>query len=244
MRSEVHKEPPPDVEFPYFEVTYYDQPASAGITVKLTDARSKRWPDTSQSFHSDGSISGLRPSNDDTQHQWRQKLGEILTNKFLLTDPHLSAHLKPMIGRRCFLIDFPSDYKMFTHTKDGRIDHYLIGSKTVSSFRSPQEFFLHARWLMMGAEKDPEGYPACECKYCGGTRSQMDIDKEFELPGRKDSRNKGSGHHSSRHGASSSTATSEAIILQAKDYRNLKKPNAEAQQPASKAIESIDPALI
>lgn len=147
MRSEFHKEPPPDIEFPYFEVTYYDQPASAGITVKSTDARSKRWPDTSQAFHSDGSISGLKPSSDDTQHQWRQKLGEILTNKFLLTDQHLSgmictllsdfvnhspaysaAHLKPMIGRRCFLIDFPSDYKLFTHTKDGRIDHYLIGT--------------------------------------------------------------------------------------------------------------------
>ena len=91
MRSETHKEPPPDIEFPCFEVTYYDQPASAGITVKVTDARSKRWPDTSQSFHSDGSISGLKPSNDDIQHQWRQKLGEILTNKFLLTDQHLSG---------------------------------------------------------------------------------------------------------------------------------------------------------
>lgn len=79
---------------------------------------------------------------------------------------------------------------------------------------------------MMGAEKDPEGYPACECKYCGGTRSQMDIDKEFQLPGRKDSR-KGSGHYSSRYGAASATATSEAIISQAKDYRNLKKPNTE-----------------
>ncbi|KAF9792487.1 hypothetical protein BJ322DRAFT_50659 [Thelephora terrestris] len=241
MRSELHKEPPPDIEFPYFEVTYYDQPASAGITIKATDARSKRWPDTSQSFHSDGSISGLKPSNDDTQHQWRQKLGELLTNNFLLADQHLSAHLKPMIGRRCFLIEFPSDYKMFTHTKDGRVDHYLIGSKTVNSFRSPQEFFVHARWLMMGAEKDPDGYPDCECKYCGVTRSQRDIDKEFQLPGRKDS--KSSGHHSGRHGATS-TATSEAIILQAKDYRNLKKPNTETKQPAPKGIESIDPALL
>lgn len=76
---------------------------------------------------------------------------------------------------------------------------------------------------MMGAEEDSEGYPVCECKYCGVTRSQMEIDQEFQLPGRKDSRHKSSG----RHGASSSTATSEAIILQAKDYRNLKKPNIE-----------------
>ena len=152
-----------------------------------------------------------------------------------------------MVDRRCFLIDFPPDYKLFTHTKDGRMDHYLIGmparpcplpwfstrflvapgSKTVSSFRSPQEFFLHARWLMMGAEENSEGYPACECKYCGVTRSQREIDQEFQLPGRKGSRHKDSGHTSGRHGGSSSAATSGTIISQAKDYRNLKKPNTE-----------------
>ena len=154
MRSEFHKEPPPDLEFPSFEVTYYDKPASAGITVKTTDARRRRWPDSSQSFHNDGSISGLKPSSEDTQHQWRQKLGELLTDKFLLVDEHLSGmictllfflsqsnssplvcstvHLRPMAGRRCFLIDFPSDYKLFTHTKDGRIDHYLIGTPILS----------------------------------------------------------------------------------------------------------------
>jgi len=135
-----------------------------------------------------------------------------------------------MIGRRCFLIDFPSGYKMFTHTKDGRIDHYLIGSKTVGSFRSPQEFFLHARWLMMGAKEDSEGYPDCECKYCGGTRSQREIDEEFQLPGRKDSRLKSSGRCSGRQGGPSA-ATSEVIISQAKDYRNLKK--TEYGGPAS-----------
>jgi hypothetical protein len=239
-RGEFHKEPPPDIEFPHFEVIYYDQPASAGIRFKTTDARSERWPDSTQEFHSDGSISGLKPSSDDTQHQWRQKLGELLTSKFLLSDEQLSVHLQPMIGRRCFLIDFPPNYKMFTHTKDGRIDHYLIGSKTVSSFRSPQEFFVHARWLMTGAEKDHDGDPACGCKYCSGTRSQTAIDREFQLPGSKDSRHKNSKTYSGRHGASSTAATSEVIISQAKDYRNLKKPNPEAQQTASKGVESID----
>lgn len=91
MRGEVYKEPPPDVEFPYFEVTYYDRPPSAGITIKVTDARSERWPDSSQSFHSDGSISGLKVSHEDTQHQWRQKLGELLRDKFLLADERLSG---------------------------------------------------------------------------------------------------------------------------------------------------------
>lgn len=64
----------------------------------------------------------------------------------------------------------------------------------------------------------------CGCKYCTPTRKQRDIDKEYQLPGLKDSGHKGSG--SGRHGASSSAATSETIIMRAKDYRNLKKPSA------------------
>lgn len=100
MRGEVHRGPPPDIEFPYFEVIYYDKPASAGIRIKTTDANSKRWPDVSQSFHSDGSISGLKPSDEDTQHQWRQKLGELLTDRFLLVDDHLS-------GMICTLLFLP-----------------------------------------------------------------------------------------------------------------------------------------
>lgn len=101
MRGELHKQPPPDIEFPHFEVTYYDQPASAGITIKTTDARSERWPDSSQEFHSDGSISGLKPSSDDTQHQWRQKLGELLTSNFLLVDEHLKSMIHLLLFRLC-----------------------------------------------------------------------------------------------------------------------------------------------
>jgi len=147
-----------------------------------------------------------------------------------------------MIGRRCFLNDFPSGYKLFKHTKDGRIDHYFCGteirpcllprsltfcffpsgSKYVNVFRSPQEFFLHAWWLMMGADLDSDGYPACKCKYCGPSHHQGDIDREYQLPGHRDAGHKGSGN-SGRHGGSSA-ATSEKIIMQAKDYRNLKKP--------------------
>lgn len=97
MRGEAHRGPPPDIEFPYFEVVFYDQPASAGIKIKTTDARRKRWPDSSQSFHSDGSISGLKPSHEDTQHQWRQKLGELLTDRFLLADEHLRGMIYALL---------------------------------------------------------------------------------------------------------------------------------------------------
>ena len=91
MRSEVHKEPPPDLEFPYFKVTYYDQPESVGITIKTTDGRSKRWPDCSQTFHSDGSINNWQVSEEDQQYHWKQKLGELLRDSFLLVDQDLSG---------------------------------------------------------------------------------------------------------------------------------------------------------
>lgn len=261
MGGEIHREPPPDIEFPYFKVTYYDQPESVGITVKTTDARIKRWPQSSREFHNDGSINSWQPSDENVEYVWRQKLGELMTDWFLLCDPHLggmicfpslsrradqcfrrltytTAHLQPMKGRRRFLIEFPRNYKLFTQTKDGRTDHYLYGtpsphvcclgfqqdflctsgSKYVAAFRSPQEFFLHACWLITGAEMDSEGFPDCKCKYCGDTRPQKDIDREYQLPGHRDS-----GHHSGRHGGPSTAATSGAIISQAKDYRNLKK---------------------
>ena len=70
-----------------------------------------------------------------------------------------------------------------------------------------------------------EGLPNCQCKYCDGTRTQKEIDRDFHLPGPKDSSHKGSGYYSGRLGGSSSAATSEKIIMQAKDYRNLKKPS-------------------
>jgi hypothetical protein len=75
---------------------------------------------------------------------------------------------------------------------------------------------------MTGADMDSDGSPDCECKYCGPIRSQGEIDREYELPGHRDSGQKGSGRHG---GSSSAAATSETIIMQAKDYRNLKKPS-------------------
>ena len=91
MQGDFLKEPPPDIEFPCFEVIYYDRPESVGITIKATDARSNRWPDCGQTILADGSINNWQPSDEDTQHQWRQKLGEFLTDKFLLADSHLSG---------------------------------------------------------------------------------------------------------------------------------------------------------
>lgn len=98
---------------------------------------------------------------------------------------------------------------------------FTPGSKYVTAFRSPHEFFLHGRWLITGADMKPKGSPNCSCKYCDGTRTQKEIDREFQLPGRTGSGH--SSHNSGRPGGSTSAASSGAIINQAKDYRNLKK---------------------
>jgi len=76
---------------------------------------------------------------------------------------------------------------------------------------------------MTGADTGSGGSPVCECKYCGPNRHQGDIDREYQLPGCRHSGRKGPGN-SGRHGGSGA-ATSEMIIMQAKDYRNLKKPS-------------------
>lgn len=103
MRGETHREPPPDIEFPYFKITYYDVPHSVGITIKTTDGQSKRWPDCSpQGFHSDGSISTWQPSDEDVQYVWRQKLGELLTDWFLMSDLHLRGMIcTPLPDQPC-----------------------------------------------------------------------------------------------------------------------------------------------
>jgi len=91
MRGVLQKEPPPDIEFPYFKVIYYDQPESVGIEFKTTDGRSERWPDREKGFHGDGSINIWQYSDEEVQHDWRQKLGELLIGRFLLAEDNLSG---------------------------------------------------------------------------------------------------------------------------------------------------------
>lgn len=70
------------------------------------------------------------------------------------------------------------------------------GSATVTVFRSPAEFFFHAKWILLGCPKrDPRATPAldeelfgpplpeeytdrCGCTYCGGV-SQTYISTHF-----------------------------------------------------------------
>lgn len=58
-------------------------------------------------------------------------------------------------------------------------------------FRSPNEFFLHAKWLMEGKPLKPDRKPACECRYCDSSVTQSDISKRYNLGHVTEKRKKG-----------------------------------------------------
>ncbi|KAB5595869.1 hypothetical protein CTheo_633 [Ceratobasidium theobromae] len=96
-----------------------------------------------------------------------------------------------------YMVDFPEGYSLYYRfTKypqasgsKPRRDQYLWGAKNIV-FRSPNEFTPHALWLMKGARADDP----CQCIYCTDRvkPSQIDINKEFKLPGIRSHRDK---HH-------------------------------------------------
>jgi hypothetical protein len=51
----------------------------------------------------------------------------------------------------------------------------FAGSKTASRFRSPAEFFFHAKWLADGMPVTSSGASECECTYCDRSRTQGEI---------------------------------------------------------------------
>ena len=54
----------------------------------------------------------------------------------------------------------------------------IPGSSTVRTFRSPEEFAPHLRWLMEDRPLHPSGKSACGCKYCS-EREQKKITPEY-----------------------------------------------------------------
>ncbi|KAG9093977.1 hypothetical protein FS749_013355 [Ceratobasidium sp. UAMH 11750] len=116
----------------------------------------------------------LTPSSDIYQ-KWCRKAGAHVA-KVCLKEQMYSG----------FSMDgFPQGYALFCHHKtslgkEDRNDVYLYGAKGGIRFRSPNEFLLHAQWLMEGAKEDK-----CKCKWCTGgfSCSQIKINARFNLPG-------------------------------------------------------------
>ncbi|CAE7200603.1 unnamed protein product [Rhizoctonia solani] len=125
------------------------------------------------------------------------------TNYFEKVEPDDNAHQKYLeqigtyIARAVFgytdtpyfMAGLPGGYSLWRHhsqpksTQKPREDVYLYGPKRIKKFRSPNEFTMHAVWLMGGGPSNPA---SCECKHCGTLDSQIQINKRFGLPGQHD----------------------------------------------------------
>ncbi|KAG8878338.1 hypothetical protein FRB97_002592 [Tulasnella sp. 331] len=98
--------------------------------------------------------------NENACKTWRKKIGVALARDLNLDST-----------KEWYLADWPQNYELFVHLKGSkanpRHDLYLYGGP--SKFRSANEFYPHARWLII----NPDG--KCDCKYCGNTKHQRAI---------------------------------------------------------------------
>jgi len=165
------------------------------ITLHCSDANSSVRPNAELHpvVRNDGSIDYMHEcvGDDPVLTLWKTKIGSFLA-EFVL-------HLPEVRGRKKYILaNLPKGYGLFVHKKgdryNPRMDAYLWGSGSV--FRSPAEFFLHAKWILLGCPKpDPLAPPhpdeelwgpqlpeeftdRCGCKYCAGT-NQTYISNNF-----------------------------------------------------------------
>lgn len=156
------------------------------ITLHCSDGASSRRPnkDMSALVKEDGTVDYMQEctGDDPALNYWKGKIGTFLAEAVL--------GLPEAKGRKYILSRLPQGYRLFLHKKGDRLnprtDAYLRGSTNVHSFRSPAEFFFHAKWLLLGCPKPdpfaprdldeelfgpplPEDYTdRCGCKYCAG----------------------------------------------------------------------------
>jgi hypothetical protein len=107
------------------------------------------------------------PSDSSQVFWWKAKIGTWLARYVLKLDDAVQGK------RKYALQEFPANYVLFQHRNgpkhDPRTDCYLESSGKVFRFRSPEEFFPHAEWLIK--KKGPDGLrDFCCCKYCRARR--------------------------------------------------------------------------
>ncbi|KZT34611.1 hypothetical protein SISSUDRAFT_266950 [Sistotremastrum suecicum HHB10207 ss-3] len=101
----------------------------------------------------------LLPLTHKTSLHWLHKVGHHIAKSFLhLPNADLVAYR---------MKSWPDHYRLYEHRTGDRHrprrDCYLYGSRRVWCFRSPEEFYEHAFWIMNGGDNAKE---ECKCKYC------------------------------------------------------------------------------
>lgn len=158
-------------------------------------------------------ISGhFEPADEEMVRHWKKAIAVFLIRE--------SGKVPYVSTQEYILRDLPAGYQLFVQKKgsgeDLRTDAYLYGSKYVNRFRSPAEFYFHAKWIDHGCPINSKGKRLCGCAYCDKTRNQKEISElwspKYTKP-RKQSRTT-----SASRGRIEGAVDSE---LAAKDYRIL-----------------------
>jgi len=101
---------------------------------------------------------------------WKRKIGTWLAIHVLKFDDAVK-------GRQMYFITkFPDGYELYQQRKgpkeDPRVDCYLESKGRVRQFRSPEEFYEHAAWLIQKRPTDGER-ANCICLYCKARRQKL-----------------------------------------------------------------------
>ncbi|KAI0743563.1 hypothetical protein C8Q80DRAFT_847521 [Daedaleopsis nitida] len=217
--------------------------------VDVTDAAPGLEPtQRTAQIDSNGEVNYYEEADSETDRSWRSKLGRFLykhvVKEDLLKAGIQGAHIsRPLFALFCMnmlrhslpgvatpdkvlIASFPLHYTLWMHKKghphDPRVDIYLHGSRFVSQFRSPSEFFLHLKWILEGMPLKGTGLPDCKCCYCDGSRPQGEISKSlgtYHPNERRDRGGKGGGKRGGGQGAKSRSQAPTTIPF--KDYTKL-----------------------
>ncbi|KAI0339444.1 hypothetical protein BDW22DRAFT_1486898 [Trametopsis cervina] len=150
-----------------------------------TDADTSRYPSTDHQELEDGKVVYYESADLKTVNGWKGKLGGQLCEHVLKKEARQrGVEWDYQLARSAFkLFDFPEGYRLYVKKRGDphvpRTDAYLFGSRDVTVFRSPKEFFPHLRWLVLGQQYDSDGKTLCDCKYCDSSATQKEINERY-----------------------------------------------------------------
>ncbi|TCD71249.1 hypothetical protein EIP91_011727 [Steccherinum ochraceum] len=233
------------IRTPYYEAFNYPSRDNV-VVIKLfdhpnaTDAVPGRYPPPTQTdsrAKSDGSVDYYAEADEDGLNRWKRILGQIVAKHVVKPAVEGRGHRWTYGIEQGVLLDFPAGYKLFVHRKGDRHiprkDYYLMGSQFARTFRSPQEFLFHLKWLMEGRPLKADNTRDCTCCYCDSAATQGDISRRYHLglPPERPEKKAEQGEKGKKEGQKRQSRRSlPPLVIQAKDYTQL---NSNTRSPAS-----------
>ncbi|KAI1794148.1 hypothetical protein LXA43DRAFT_997954 [Ganoderma leucocontextum] len=170
-----------------------------------------------------GDVNHYEEAGENLDRMWRTKLGRHLYEYVVKEDLEKQDIRLPYPPDEIILVNLPKHYTLWVHKKgnavDPRTDAYLRGSHFVHQFRSPLEFCNHLKWLLDGQPMKANGKPACECRYCDGSRPQAEISQGFGVYHKRDPHSGGGKAGKGGKGSGGKPRASTSTTITYKDYR-------------------------